>query len=70
LPRGNAVNRPSRALTPGGAAASKPWTILFVMLMAFLLGAQFLMISRQPPAQPSGAGAPASSTISPPISGE
>jgi hypothetical protein len=69
LPRGNATNKPSRALTPGGAAAAKSRTILFVTLMALLLGAQLFMTSRQPPTQAGGAGAPASSTVSPPRSG-
>jgi len=70
LPRRNDANSPSRAVTPGGAAAAKSWTILFVILMAFLLGAQFFMTIRQPPAQVGGAGAPASSTVSRPRSGQ
>jgi hypothetical protein len=69
LPRGNATNMPSRALTPGDAAAAKSRTILFVTLMALLLGAQFFMMSRQPASQVGGDAAPASSTVSPPRSG-
>ena len=52
LPRGNDANAPSHAVTPGGAAASSPSTILFVILMALLLGAQLFTASRHPGASP------------------
>jgi hypothetical protein len=41
--------------------------LINVIFMALLLGAQQLMASRQPPAQPDEAGAPGSDTVSPQI---
>lgn len=61
LPRGKGAFEPLRAPAPGGAATSNPSTILFVILIAFLLGAQLFTASRQPAAQVESASAPPTS---------
>jgi hypothetical protein len=63
LPCGNDSDSPSRAMALGGVAAVNSRTILFVILMAFLLGAQLFMAGRQLPAQTDRASAPASGTV-------
>jgi hypothetical protein len=73
LPRGRDASAPSRAAAPDGAATSTFWTILFVILMALMLGAQLFTASRQPAAPTDRAGAPALNAAPPrihlPISG-
>jgi hypothetical protein len=61
LPRGKGANEPSHAVAPDGAAAPKSSTILFVILMALLLGAQLFTASRHSGAPAESAGAPATS---------
>jgi hypothetical protein len=61
LPRAKDANRPSQATAPGGAAAPKSSTTLFVILMALLLGAQLFTASRHPGVRADSAGAPATS---------
>jgi hypothetical protein len=68
LPCPGASSAPQRAPLPGATAAISPGVIIFVILMAFLLSNQFLMRSRQPPAQAESARAPASSMVAPPAS--
>jgi hypothetical protein len=73
LPRGAGSNIASReTLLSDGAVTNSP-TIIYVIIVAFMLGAQYIMASHQPPAQVDNAHAAASSTVTPqippPISG-
>lgn len=49
------------------AMNSHPWWI-YVVVMSFVLGSQFLIASRQLPAKPDSADVKVTSTISPPVS--
>ncbi len=72
LPGPTSSNVASRETPLRVGAVSNPRRALYVILinvifMAFLLGAQYLITSRQPPAQPDEARAPASSMTAPHI---
>jgi|SRR5579872_5256326 len=70
LPRGAGSNFPSRETmlsTTDAMTNSRTTTIVFVIFMAFALGAQFIAASRQPSAQVDNAHAPAPSTVIPQI---
>ncbi len=70
LPRQVRSNVPSRETLLGAGAAANPRHIVRVILinaivMALMLGAQWIVASRQTPAQMDDTHAPASSTVSP-----
>ncbi|MFI5020962.1 MAG: hypothetical protein ACHQRJ_04830 [Alphaproteobacteria bacterium] len=70
LPRRAGSNISSREALLGAGAATNPRHLIRVIVinlifMAFMLGTQWIMASRQPPAQVDNAHAPASSTVSP-----
>jgi hypothetical protein len=67
LPRRAGSNVPSRETLLGIGAVINSQAVLLVVFMAFVLAAQFIMASRQPPAQSRNAHAPASSTVIPQI---
>jgi len=64
LPRRDNFKAAPQDAAPRSGVATRSQTILFVMFMTFLLGAQFFMASRQPPPQADGARAPVSSPVS------
>jgi hypothetical protein len=66
LPRAKDANGPLQAIAPGGAAAPKSSTTLFVILMALLLGAQLFTASRHVGVRADSTGAPATSRATPP----
>lgn len=67
LPRRAGSNMPSRESLLGGGAVANPRHVINVIVinllfMAFMLGAQWIMASRQPPTQLDNAHPPAAST--------
>ncbi len=65
LPTRTRSNIPSRKTLLGGGAVTKPRTVIFmifiyVTIAVFMMGAQWIAASREPPAQLDGAHAPAS----------
>jgi hypothetical protein len=64
LPRQGNSKVPPRTTSAGGNVATKSRIVVFVVVMTFLLGTQFLMRSHQPLAQADNARAPASSIVS------
>ena len=73
LPRQARSNIPSRLTLPGAGATTSSRVVIFLVFLVFMLGAQFIIASHQPPPQVDNAHAPASSTASlqtpPPSSG-
>jgi hypothetical protein len=65
LPHRPGSNIPQRDKLPAVGAAAKTRAIIFAIFMAFLLGAQFVLVSRQSPAQMDDANAQASGMVSP-----
>jgi len=69
LPRRAGSNIPSRAPSRGIGAAPKSqvveYAIYYLISMAFVLGAQYIIAGHQPPAQVEKAPAPASSAVFP-----
>jgi hypothetical protein len=63
LPRGARSNVPSRETLLGVGAAANFRTIIYVIIMAFMLSAQWIIASHQPSAQVETAHAPASRTV-------
>ena len=74
LPRRASSNIRPRQTVPGVGTAIGPRTVMYVIFMVFVLGAQWVMTCRQPPAPVDNARAPASSTAStqmpPPSAGQ
>jgi hypothetical protein len=64
LPRQGSSKTLPRATPVGDGSTTKVRIVVFVVVMTFLLGGQFLMRSRQPLAQTDSAGAPTSSVDS------
>jgi hypothetical protein len=69
LPREGSSRAKPLAPRPAAGVARDFRFIIFVALMAFLLSTQFLMRTRQPPAEAGGAHAPASNAVAAPDSG-
>jgi hypothetical protein len=67
LPRGAGSNIASCETLPSDGAVTSSRTIIYVIIMACMLGAQYIMASDQPPAQVDNAHVPASSTVIPQI---
>jgi hypothetical protein len=74
LPRRASSNISSRDMLPGASTVTNSRIFTFVIIMAFMLGVQYIMASRQPPPQVDNATGPASSTffpqMPPPASGQ
>jgi hypothetical protein len=74
LPRRASSNIPSRDTSPSAGAVTNSRIVIFVIIIAFMLSAQYIMGSRQPPRQVDTAAGPASGTfvpqIPPPTSGQ
>jgi len=64
LPRQGSSKAPRRAAPADDGSTTKLRIVVFVVVMAFLMGGQFLMRSRQPSAQADGAGASISGMVS------
>ena len=64
LPRRASLNIPSRQTLAGAEVMTKPSIVIYVISMVFALGFQFLVASRQQPAQSDGAHAPDTRTAS------
>jgi len=67
LPRGAGSNIASRETLLNDGAVTNSRTIMYVIIIAFMLGAQYIIASHQTPAQVDNAHAPASSTVIPQI---
>jgi hypothetical protein len=69
LPRPASSNIPSRKALLGAGAVAHPGAIIYmyVILMVFALGAQWIAASHQPPAQVDNIHTPASSTVAPQV---
>jgi hypothetical protein len=69
LPRPARSNVPSRKALLGAGAVAHPGAIIYmyVILMVFGLGAQWIAASHQPPAQVDNTHTPASSTVAPQV---
>jgi hypothetical protein len=65
LPRRASPDLPSRETPPGVDAATNPRPVIYVLCMAVVLVAQFIIASRQPPTQVENIQAPASSIVAP-----
>ena len=65
LPRGASSNIPLRDTLPGAGAVTNSRVLTFVIIMAAVLGAQWIIASHQPPAQVDNAPEPTSSTLFP-----
>ena len=64
LPRRVRNDVPARETSIGaGPAVNSRAAIVFMIFMVLMLGAQSILAGRQPPAQPNGADAPASSAV-------
>jgi hypothetical protein len=63
LPRRNRSNNPSRKTLPVASAATSSRTVILVIFMVVVLGAQYFLASRQPSAPVDDAPAPASSGV-------
>jgi hypothetical protein len=65
LPRRPRSDISSRDTLPGASAVANSRILTFVIIMAFMLGVQFIVASRQPPPPADNATGPASSTLFP-----
>jgi hypothetical protein len=65
LPHGAGSNIASRETLPGDDAVTNSRTIIYVIIVACMLGAQCIIASHQPPAQIGSAHAAASSAMIP-----
>jgi hypothetical protein len=65
LPRGANSKNPSRDALPGAGAVTNSRILTFVIILSFMLGAQYIAASRQSPQQVDNAAGPASGTFFP-----